>query len=117
MKPASYKWQFAQRFRRHAFGWRSDVPIQRIKEALAEIRQVARGDTVLAAEGAVKFLEKVSPALEHVDGSSGAIGTAVNRAIETLVPVIAGAQVDTVTRQTWLERLWGSPVFRCSLPG
>lgn len=106
MKPASYKWQFAQRFRRHAFGWRSDVPIQRIKEALAEIRQVARGDTVLAAEGAVKFLEKVSPALEHVDGSSGAIGTAVNRAIETLVPVIAGAQVDTVTRQAWLERLW-----------
>ncbi|VVE58584.1 hypothetical protein PHO31112_05344 [Pandoraea horticolens] len=42
MKQASYKWQFAQRFRRHAFGWRSDAPIQRIKEALAEIKQVAR---------------------------------------------------------------------------
>jgi len=106
VKPASYKWQFAQRFRRNAFGWRSDVPIQRIREALAEIRQVARSDAVLGAEGAVKFLEKISPALEHVDGSSGAIGTAVNRAIETLVPVIAGAQVDAVTRQGWLERLW-----------
>jgi hypothetical protein len=106
VKPASYKWQFAQRFRRNAFGWRSDVPIQRIKEALTEIRQVARSDAVLGAEGAVKFLEKISPALEHVDGSSGAIGTAVNRAIETLVPVIAGAQVDAVTRQGWLERLW-----------
>ncbi|MEX3638238.1 hypothetical protein [Paraburkholderia sp. BR14320] len=106
MKPATYKWQFAQRFRRHAFGWRSDVPIQRIKEALAEIRQMARSDAVLAAEGAVKFLEKVSPALEHVDSSSGAIGSAVNRAIDVLVPVIADAPVDTATRQHWLERLW-----------
>ena len=30
---------------------------------------------MLAAEGAVLFLEKVSPALEHVDSSSGAIGS------------------------------------------
>ncbi|WP_028232001.1 hypothetical protein [Paraburkholderia mimosarum] len=106
MKAASHKWQFTQRFRRNAFGWRSDIPIQRIKEALTEIRQMARSDAVLAADGAVKFLEKVSPALEHVDSSSGAIGTAVNRAIEALVPVIAGASVDTITRQRWLERLW-----------
>jgi hypothetical protein len=42
----------------------------------------------------VLFLERVSPALEHVDGSSGAIGTAVNRAIEDLVAVIARAPVD-----------------------
>jgi len=62
-----HKWQFAPRFRRHAFGWRSDTPIQRIKEALAEIKLVARIDAPLAAEGAVKFLEKISPALEHVD--------------------------------------------------
>ncbi|MFM0515089.1 hypothetical protein [Paraburkholderia sp. RL17-373-BIF-A] len=106
MKLAAYKWQFAQRFRRNAFGWRSDAPIQRIKEALAEIRLMARSDPVLAAEGAVKFLEKVSPALEHVDSSSGALGTAVNRAIEVLVPLIAGAPVDATTRQRWLERLW-----------
>jgi hypothetical protein len=106
MKPAAHKWQFAQRFRRHAFGWRSDVPIQRIKEAIAEIKQVARTDAVIAADGAVKFLEKVSPALEHVDSSSGAIGTAVNRAIEVVVPIIANAPVDTAVRQRWLERLW-----------
>ncbi len=106
MKPAAHKWQFAQRFRRHAFGWRSDVPIQRIKEAIAEIKQVARTDAVIAADGAVKFLEKVSPALEHVDSSSGAIGIAVNRAIEVVVPIIANAPVDTAVRQRWLERLW-----------
>ncbi|UIF88423.1 hypothetical protein KAF44_28190 (plasmid) [Cupriavidus necator] len=106
MKQGAHKWQFFPRFRRHAFGWRSDAPIQRIKEALAEIKQVARTDAVLAAEGAVMFLEKVSPALEHVDSSSGALGTAVNRAIEVLVPVIAAAPVDTKTRERWLERLW-----------
>ena len=35
--------------------------------------------SAIAAEGAVLFLEKVAPALEHVDSSSGAIGSAVNR--------------------------------------
>ena len=39
---ATHTWQFASRFRRHAFGWRSDTPLQRIKEAIAEIKQVAR---------------------------------------------------------------------------
>ena len=85
----THKWQFTSRFRRHTFGWRSDTPIQRIKEALAEIKAVARKEPIVAAEGAVSLLEKLSPALERVDSSSGAIGTAVNRAIDTLVPIIA----------------------------
>jgi hypothetical protein len=101
-----YKWQFSSRFRRHAFGWRSQVPLQRIKEALSEIRAVARRDSTLAAEGAVIFLEKISPALEHVDSSSGAIGNAVNNAIETLVPIIKNADIPEKERQKWLERLW-----------
>ncbi len=102
----AHKWQFSSRFRRHAFGWRSDTPILRIKEAVSEIKSVARKDPMLAAEGAVIFLEKLSPALEQVDSSSGAIGTAVNRAIDTLVPIIANADVVSSTRQKWLERLW-----------
>jgi hypothetical protein len=85
---ASYKWQFSSRFRRNAFGWKSDIPIQRIKEALAEIKAVGKKDPVLAAEGAVLFLEKLAPAIGHVDGSSGGMGSAVNRAIETLVLII-----------------------------
>ncbi len=47
------------------------------------------------AEGAVLFFEKVSPALEHVDSSSGAIGTAVNNTIDALVPIIADARICT----------------------
>ena len=51
----TYKWQFAPRFRRNAFGWKSDTPIQRIKEALAAIKTVAKKEPVLAAEGSVLF--------------------------------------------------------------
>ena len=103
---AQHKWTFTARFRRQAFGWRSQPAIRRLKEAVAEIRAAARKDPVLGATGAVLLLEKLSPALERVDSSSGAIGTAVNSAIETLVPLIAKAPVDEQIRQKWLKRLW-----------
>ncbi len=102
----SHKWEFKVRFRRHAFGWKSQPAIQRVKQAVAEIRKVARKNAVPAADGAVSFLERVSPALEHVDSSSGAIGTAVNHAIAVLVPLIAGAPADAKTRAARLDRLW-----------
>lgn len=102
----TYKWQFAPRFRRNAFGWKSDTPIQRIKEAISEIKSVAKREPVLAAEGAVLFLEKLAPAIEQVDSSSGGIGSAVNRAIETLVPIIVKADVSRAVREKWLDRLF-----------
>jgi hypothetical protein len=83
-----HQWAFVLRFRRHAFGWKSRPAVQRVQEAVREIKAVARSDSLLAAEGAVAFLERVSPAIEQVDGSSGAIGAAVNRAIAELVPII-----------------------------
>ena len=52
------------------------------------------------------LLEKLSPALEQVDSSSGALGAAVNRAIEALVPVIAGVDVPALMRERWLEHLF-----------
>jgi hypothetical protein len=103
---SAYKWEFAPRFRRNAFGWRSDLPIKRIKEALSEIRLVARKEPILAAEGAIVLLEKLSPALMNVDSSSGALGSMVNHAIETLVPILTKADVDAATRARWLDRLW-----------
>lgn len=103
---SAHKWQFASRFRRHVFGWRSDTPVQRIKEAITEIKQVARKEPVLAAEGGITLLEKLSPAMEQVDSSSGALGSAVNKAIDTLVPIIVKADVEPKLRQRWLERLW-----------
>jgi hypothetical protein len=82
---------------RRAFGWRSQPAIERVREAILEIRKMARRDPILAGDGAVQFIEKVSLALEQVDRSSGAIGTAVNHAIEELVSIIAKAPA---------ERLW-----------
>ena len=105
-KPPSHKWIFRARFRRHAFGWRSQPAIKRVREAVSEIKKIARKDPLLGAEGAVLLLEKLSPALEHVDSSSGAIGTAVNKAIDALVPVIVKAPADDDLRDKWLERLW-----------
>ncbi len=102
----AHKWEFKARFRRNAFGWKSQPAITRVKQAVAEIKKVAKKDPVLAAEGAVVFLERVSPALEHVDSSSGAIGTSVNNAIAELVPIIANAPADAKTRDSWLERLF-----------
>jgi hypothetical protein len=102
----AHKWEFKARFRRHAFGWKSQPAITRTKQAVAEIKRVAKKDPVLAAEGAIAFLERVSPALEHVDSSSGSIGTAVGNAIAELVPIIVNAPADAKTRDAWLERLF-----------
>ena len=71
-----------------------------------QIRKVARNDPVLAADGAVRLMEKVWPSLQHVDSSSGAIGNAVNKALESLIPIVAGAPADKGIRARWLDRLW-----------
>jgi hypothetical protein len=105
-RATGHPWRFKARFRRHAFGWRSQPAITRLVEAVSEIKQVARVDPVVGADGAVMLLERISPALERVDSSSGAIGSAVNRTMAELVPVIASAPADTPTRAAWLERLF-----------
>jgi hypothetical protein len=100
-------WAFRARLRRGAFGWNgSKLAIERIHEALAEIRAVARQDTATAAGGAVLFLEKLSPALNQVDSSTGALGNATYAAVQELAPIISNAPVDTATRKEWLDRLF-----------
>ncbi len=102
----THRWTFRARFRRHAFGWKSQPAIKRIREATSEIKKVSRKDMALAAEGAVLFLERLSPAIEQVDSSSGSIGAAVSKSIDVLVPIIAEAPADAETRGRWLERLF-----------
>lgn len=100
-------WAFRARFRRGAFGWNgSKLAIERIHDALTEIRAVARHDAAGAAEGAVLFLEKLSPALNQVDSSTGALGSATYAAVQELVPIIGNAPVDSATRKKWLDRLF-----------
>ena len=106
-KPVPTRWAFKSRFRRAAYGWRGTrLAIERIGQALTEIRAVARKDLVCAAEGAVNFLEKLSPALEHVDSSSGALGNAACAAVNELVPIIGTAPASVAMREKWLDRLF-----------
>jgi hypothetical protein len=107
VKTPAHKWTFASRFRARCYGWRSSrLACERIKEALSEIKAIAKNDPLLAGEGAVKLIEKLSPALEQVDSSSGSLGTAVNNCIDVLVSIIAQAPADAKTKAKWLDRLW-----------
>ncbi|MBW1989632.1 MAG: hypothetical protein JRI97_08805, partial [Deltaproteobacteria bacterium] len=107
MTPAEkHKWTFAARFRKNAYGWRSQIPVKRTREAVSEIKKAARKDPVLGAEGAVLFLEKIVPAIEQVDSSSGSMGTAVYHAVKALARIIADAPGDGKFRDQWLDRLW-----------
>ena len=104
---AKHSWAFKARFRTRAYGWKgSSLAIRRLKEAVSEIKMVARTDAVVAADGAVTLFERFWPSLEQIDTSSGALGTAVNRTQEELIPLVVSAPADRKTRDKWLERLW-----------
>ncbi len=51
-------------------------------------------------------MEKLWPALEHVDSSSGALGSAVCKALDALIPIIIEAPADDKIKGEWLARLW-----------
>jgi hypothetical protein len=67
---------------------------------------VAKKDPVLAGDSAVRLAEKLWPALEHIDTSSGALGSAVYKTLDALIPVVVKAPADEKTRIRWLDRLW-----------
>ncbi len=107
MKQPRRKWKFRARFRANAYGWSaSKLAAQRLKEALSEIKAVKRKDPVAAAEGAIILMERIWPAFAHIDTSSGALGTATSKAVDTLIEIILAAPVDDAEREQWLERLW-----------
>ena len=104
---ATRTWKFKARFRARALGWGgSRLGCRRLKEAVSEIKKVARVDPVAAADGVVSLLEKIWPAFERVDTSSGALGGAVNWTQGELLPIVIQAPADQETRNKWLDRLW-----------
>jgi len=106
-KPEKHKWTFPARFRTGAYSWKaSRLACQRLRKAVSEIKKVAKKDSVLRAEGAVRLMEKLWPALEHIDSSGGALGSAVNKAVDALIPIIVKVPADDKTRNKWLDRLW-----------
>jgi hypothetical protein len=104
---AKHTWAFKSRLRARSFGWRgSHLACQRLKEAVAEIKKVARTDPVTAGDGVVSLMERIWPAFQGVDTSSGALGGAVYWAQEELLPIAIEAPADRTTRDKWLGRLW-----------
>src|SRR5258708_19130194 len=102
-----HKWAFKSRFRAHAYGWRgSALASKRLKEAIGEIKAVTKSDRVLAGEGAVSLMERLWPALEDIDTSSGALGNVVHHTLDDLIPILISAPADMETRSSWLERLF-----------
>lgn len=85
MKTPRHPWSFRPRLRARALGWRgSSLAIQRLKEALAEIKVANRSDPALAAEGAVLLMERRWMAFEGIDSSSGCLGNAVSNTVHEL---------------------------------
>lgn len=103
----SRKWDFRSKFRPNAYGWRgSHLAIDRLKAAISEIKTVAKSDPVAAGDGVVLLSERLWPALQGIDTSSGALGSAVLKALHDLVPILIKAPADLATRRHWLERLF-----------
>ncbi|MGE5153410.1 MAG: hypothetical protein ACM3ST_05285 [Bdellovibrio bacteriovorus] len=107
MKTPSHPWSFRQRLRTRAFGWRgSKLAIERLKEALGEIKTVARYDPETAAEGAILLMERLWPALQAVDSSSGALGNATNKTVHELTEILLAAPAEGARLERQLDRLW-----------
>jgi hypothetical protein len=105
--PDSRTWLFKPRFRQRAFSWHgSKTAIARLREATSEIKGVARSDPITAAEGFVVLAERLWPALQDIDTSSGALGNAVNTALDELLPIFIAAPAERATRKRWLQRLY-----------
>jgi tetratricopeptide (TPR) repeat protein len=107
MKTPSHKWTFRSRFRANAFGWRgSKLAIERLNEAVGDIKVVARTAPATAAEGAILLMERLWPALQGVDSSSGALGNATNKTVHALIEILLAAPADGAVLERRLERLW-----------
>jgi hypothetical protein len=77
-----------------------------LKEAVSEIKKVAKADPVTAGEGVVALMERIWPAFQDIDTSSGALGAAVYWTQDELLPIAISAPADRETRDGWLARLW-----------
>jgi hypothetical protein len=107
MKTPKHKWALRPRFRTNAFGWRgSKLAIERLKEAVGEIKAVARTAPETAAEVAILLMERLWPALQAVDSSSGALGNATNRTVHALIDILLAVSVDGAVLERRLDRLW-----------
>jgi len=105
----AHKWTFKSRFRANAYGWKGTaLATKRLKEAVSEIKKVAKTDLITAADGAVGLIERIWPSLQGIDGSSSALGNAVYGTLLMLLPFVIEAPASNKVRRKWLERLYAA---------
>jgi hypothetical protein len=122
--PTKHTWTFKPRLRAKAFGWKgSHLACQRLKEAVTEIKKADRADPVAAGDGVVTLMERIWPAFQDIDTSSGALGGAVYWAQNELLPIAIEAPADRKTRTSgWTgsgrrSRMMASTTFPWSKTG
>lgn len=104
---AGRSWRFKTTLRSRAYGWRgSALAITRLKEAVSEIKAASKSDPVAGGEGAVALMERLWPAFQGIDTSSGALGAAIARSFDALLPILTTAPASYAVRHGWLERLF-----------
>lgn len=65
---SNHKWTFKSYFRREAYGWNGTAKAtKRMKEALSEIKKVAKTDSALAGEGEIELFIRLYPSLMNID--------------------------------------------------
>lgn len=102
-----HKWTFKSRFRRETYSWNGTaLASKRMREAVSEIKKVAKNDSALAGEGVIELFIRLYPALMNIDGSSGALGNTMNKTIDALIPILIKADWDMNTRGKWLDKLY-----------
>jgi hypothetical protein len=102
-----HKWNFTAKFRSNLYDWRSSQKaIRNLKAAVKEIKDVAKRDHEVAGLGIVKLAERIWPAFQAIDTSSGSLGSAVRWALEDeLVPLMVSLEVGIDIRRNWMETL------------
>ena len=57
-----HKWKFKSHFRRGAYGWKgTSLASKRMREAVSEIKKVAKKDSALAGEGVIELFYRLYP--------------------------------------------------------
>jgi len=60
-------WTFKSYFRREAYGWKGTaLASKRMREAVSEIKKVAKKDPALAGEGVIELFVRLYPALMYI---------------------------------------------------
>ena len=105
MDPLPRPWAFLARLRQDANRTPGELSLD-LHRAVGELRRAARSDPSRAAEGAVLLCELLAPAIEPVEDPIATLAAAAVRTVDALAPILVGAQVAPVQRDSWLERLW-----------